>query len=213
MLFSLLRLPWTLPFPHPHPRPNTLPGHLSPHLSSLGWYSSHEKSGEIAFSTPLLSWLSFMAMTKLCLLSNRILRKCWAPKRHYVSQQSEMIHIKYSKYCLFWEILKLLKRYLGTRVGLISGSRLLIQPYKHASVSKTYPYVSSLVRHTFEFPLPLNISVQQSSLMTPHGGWHSGWHGGWHRGGQDGRQEKIGFGHGGQQGGRQAGRHGGWSQM
>ena len=167
MLFSLLRLPWTLPFPHPHPRPNTLPGHLSPHLSSLGWYSSHEKSGEIAFSTPLLSWLSFMAMTKLCLLSNRILRKCWAPKRHYVSQQSEMIHIKYSKYCLFWEILKFLKRYLGTRVGLISGSRLLIQPYKHASVSKTYPYVSSLVRHTFEFPLPLNISVQQPSLMAP----------------------------------------------
>ena len=163
MLFSLLRLPWTLPFPHP--RPNTLPGHLSPHLSSLGWYSSHEKSGEIAFSTPLLSWLSFMAMTKLCLLSNHILRKCWAPKRHYVSQQSEMIHIKYSKYCLFWEILKFLKRYLGTRVGLISGSRLLIQPYKHASVSKTYPYVSSLVRHTFEFPLPLNISVQQSDCI------------------------------------------------
>ena len=37
------------------------------------------QSGEIAFSTPLLSWLSFMAMTKLCLLSNHILRKCWAP--------------------------------------------------------------------------------------------------------------------------------------
>ena len=88
------------------PRPNTLPlpRHLSPHFSSrhsLGWYSSHVRSSEIAFTTLKLSWLSFMAMAKICLLSNHILRKCWAPKRHYVSQQSEMIHIKYSKYCLF----------------------------------------------------------------------------------------------------------------
>ena len=40
--------------------------------------------------------------------------------------------------------------------------------FRHASVSSTYPCQSVRwsVRHTFEFPLPLNISVQQSSLMS-----------------------------------------------
>ena len=45
--------------------------------------------------------------------------------------------------------------------------------FRHASVSSTYPCQSVrwLVGHTFEFPLPLNISAQhccqQSTLMTP----------------------------------------------
>ena len=49
--------------------------------------------------------------------------------------------------------------------------------FRHAHVSNTYPCQSgrpsvrwstgSSVGHTFKFPLPLNISVQQSSLMTP----------------------------------------------
>ena len=39
--------------------------------------------------------------------------------------------------------------------------------FRHASVSSTYLDVSPSVHHTFQFPLPLNISVQQSSLMTP----------------------------------------------
>ena len=79
-------LPCSLSFPtcSYSPRPNTLPlpRHLSPHFSSrhsLGWYSSHVRSSEIAFTTLILSWLSFMAMAKLCLLANHILRKCWAP--------------------------------------------------------------------------------------------------------------------------------------
>ena len=41
--------------------------------------------------------------------------------------------------------------------------------FRHASVSSTFPCqsVRKSVGDTFEFPLPLNISVQQSSLMTP----------------------------------------------
>ena len=53
-------------------------------------------------------------------------------------------------------------------------------------VSLAPTHVSPLAGHTFEFPLPMNISVQQSSLMTPlphkkkfespkQGGRHGDW--------------------------------------
>ena len=59
-------------------------------------------------------------------------------------------------------------------------------------VSLAPTHVSPLAGHTFEFPLPMNISVQQSSLMTPlppkkkfdppkQGGRQGGRHGDWSR--------------------------------
>ena len=66
---------------------------------------------------------------------------------------------------------------LGGRVQQVFSQTLFDRSlFKHACVSSTYPMVvpmsvrwslGPLVDHTFEFPLPLKISVQQSSLMIP----------------------------------------------